>query len=243
MNFRDNRKISFLIILGLLFLLLVSPPARAVNLSIQSFNEPNPVKGIVVSTSAKIDIKANDKVHLNGSVNLTIDDIVYCILKLDGTHKECLEGANISLFSSEDKLLYGYGYNENVEFNITIDTSKFSEGLRLVELFFEFNNQLYNAKTWINIRADTKYSMIRPVYNVLDDKSIFLEPVIYTSSNHSFNESKVIYLNVDQELTSQRKIEWQLLILILIADVLIIFIINIIIYKRKKLYENRQLLF
>jgi hypothetical protein len=92
------KRAPIFMILAVVFLLFISHPAQALSLSIESFDNPNPIKGTIVSTNAKMKVNSNEKVTLDKEVILTVDKIVFCSINLDGSDGDCQEGANISVF-------------------------------------------------------------------------------------------------------------------------------------------------
>lgn len=145
---RGTKIIAGILTLGVLVMLILAGPANAFNVSLSGFAVSNPTKGDKISTTATIEIRANERMPLPNPAGVFIDDKVACAFSINSPETIC-DGVTVKLISSTSSYGYGYGYkygygynygynqgysNGKFTYNITIDTSKFSIGEHKVQI-------------------------------------------------------------------------------------------------------------
>lgn len=164
-SYKRGRNVSVLISIFVLGLLLVSGPADALKLSINSFGNSNPTQGDEIRTIAKVKVNSNEKIDLDEPLKLLLDGIVVCTIKLDGSNAICdRNDINISLISSDKENGYGYGYgydygygynygygsNGNYVFKIIVNTTDFTVGDHTFKISLDGK---FDAETTIKVNA------------------------------------------------------------------------------------------
>src|SRR3989344_2255835 len=93
--------------LGIIFLLIFTGPAQAFTLSLDEFSKEIIDKGEKTSTTASINIQANEIINLN-PISVYINDKQVCVFNPnDNVIISGCTGINIALISN---LISGYGY-------------------------------------------------------------------------------------------------------------------------------------
>jgi len=147
-KFGKTKFISILVTFLVLGLLVIAGPARALEASLEPFDNKPLAEGEIASTIATISLNSSDIFNILSEIELEIDgpddNDRLCIFELDGTPISGCEGINITLLN-DTTFGYGYGYgygydfltNGNLVYNITINTTGFHNGNYFVTLFAE----------------------------------------------------------------------------------------------------------
>ena len=148
---KTGKVIAAAITTAIIILLVLSGPANAFSVKLNSFAIRTHEKGQVISTTATITIDSNERINLDNVV-LYLDKAPYCAFAVNAPETNCA-GINIKLIgtalSSEYGYGYGYGYSYGYRngyspgtftYKITLDTDNFSIGDHDLQLKLNADN-------------------------------------------------------------------------------------------------------
>lgn len=161
------RKIAAGVTLMIVAMLVMMGPASALTLGLNSFSNSAPVKGELVTTTASLNVQANERVDLQ-EMELLMESSAgnrLCRFEPDGSPISGCDGITLELISDTTQYGTGYGYkyidgnetygwgnntgysNGVLTYKITVDTSAFTPATYSVFLRTSVEAHLFRSAT------------------------------------------------------------------------------------------------
>jgi hypothetical protein len=212
-NLCDNKEgkfhlklVSFAITFLVIAIIVFAGPANALSVSITGFSVGDPIRGEETTTTANINIQANERIKLDKPVKVKVNNNVICEFDpLTGVAIVGCEGMTIQVNNIASNYGYGYGYgygepygygynqgysDSGLSYNITINSSEMEIGNNEVEVEVDAGDgHVYDSNTQnvdVNM-SETQQHATNPITVIEDDTS----EIIMDSSSSAVSEIQI----------------------------------------------------
>ncbi len=197
MEFKDAKTktgiFSSLVTLLVVGLLIFAGPANAFSVGLGSFDNEVPIEGEVITTTATLDIKSNERIEVM-AINLTLNDVTHCVFDVNGndlTGGQACKGVEVSLTKTALDTGYGYGFEYGYGYGYAYG-EEYGYG-------YDYNYGFSNTHLSYEIKINTSRD-----YNIVPGTEY--EAKISTTLGGKDYSSEVSYFSVGAKVPSDNEI-------------------------------------